>query len=151
MTDDLQQLLKIPNDRLDAINEVLLNPDTKIIKPFWMWLQKYGTPEEINRKAAEARKLENLYAKVRRNQPGVHQRSGMAGRAWQKAVSFISIADYRQKVLGDIAKNTKFADDFAVTLEVSALQYFPWVREMAECALGGTDTRSPGGSSKSAR
>jgi len=28
-----------------------------------------------------------------------------------------------------------FKDDYAVTLEVSALQYFPWIREMAEAAI----------------
>ena len=85
MTDNLQQLLKIPNDRLDAINEVLLNPDTKIIKAFMDVVAKYGTPEEINRKAAEARKLENLYRKSTANQPRLHQGFGMAIRAWQKA------------------------------------------------------------------
>ncbi|MGZ8941059.1 MAG: hypothetical protein ACXW32_17775, partial [Limisphaerales bacterium] len=99
---------------------------------------KYGTPEVINRKAAEARKLENLYAKVRQTNPD-HMRDLEWLTDVTKSGKFISVADYRQKVLGDIAKNAKFADDFAVTLEVSALQYFPWVREMAECALeGGT-------------
>jgi len=138
MTDNLQQLLKIPNDRLDAINEVLLNPNTKIIKAFMDVVAKYGTPEEINRKAAEARKLDNLYAKVRQTNPDYLKDLDWLTAAAQSG-KFISIADYRQKVLGDIAKTTKFADDFAVTLEVSALQYFPWVREMAEGALeGGT-------------
>jgi len=136
MTQDLQGLLKIPNDRLDAINEILLNPDTKIINAFLDVVKKYGTPEEINRKAAEARKLENLYAKVRETNPAyMRDLEWLADAA--KNGKFISIADYRRKVLGDIAQNTKFADDFAVTLEVSALQYFPWVREMAEAALEG--------------
>jgi hypothetical protein len=134
MTQDLQQWLKIPCDRLDAINEILLNPDTKIIQAFLDVVKKYGTPEEINRKAAEARKLENLYAKVRETNPAY-----MQDLEWLEDVAkngkFISIADYRRKVLGEIAQTTKFADDFAVTLEVSALQYFPWVREMAEYAL----------------
>ncbi len=136
MTQDLQQLLKIPKDRLEAINEVLLNPDTKIIQAFLDVVKKYGTPEEINRKAAEARKLDNLYAKVRETTPEyMRDLEWLAGVA--NSGKFISVADYRRKVLGDIAQSTKFADDFAVTLEVSALQYFPWVREMAECALEG--------------
>ena len=136
MTQDLQQMLKIPNDRLGAINEVLLNPDTKIISAFLDVVKKYGTPEEINRKAAEARKLENLYAKVRATNPAYMRDLEWLAEA-AKSGKFISIADYRRKVLGDIAQKTKFADDFAVTLEVSALQYFPWVREMAEAALEG--------------
>jgi len=134
MEKDLQQLLKIPGDRLDAINEVLLNPDTKIIQSFLDIVAKYGTPEEINRKATEARKLENLYAKVKQTHPEY-----MTDLEWlaniAKHGSFISIEEYRQNVLGDVAKNTSFADDSAVTLEVSALQYFPWVREMMEYAI----------------
>ncbi len=134
MTHDLQQLLKIPNDRLDAINEVLLNPNTKIIQAFLDVVNKYGTPEEINRKAAEARRLENLYARVRQVNPEY-----MKDLEWLEEVAkhgrFLTIEQYRQQVLGDVAQSTNFADDFAVTLEVSALQYFPWVREMVENAL----------------
>ena len=134
MKDNLRDLLAIPRDRLDAINEVLLNPDTKIINAFLDVIHKYGTPEEINAKAAEARKLENLYAKVReRNPEYIKDLDWLKGQV--QSGKFISVAEYRQKVLGDAAKNTKFADDFAVTLEVSALQYFPWFREMTERAL----------------
>ena len=135
---DVQQLLRIPGDRLEAINEVLLNPDTKIIKGFLDTVEKYGTPEQINRKAAEARKLSNLYAKVQQAAPEyLRDLDWLAEQA--NHGRFISIADYRQKIVGAAGGEHFFADDFAVTLEVSALQYFPWIREMAECALeGGT-------------
>jgi hypothetical protein len=134
MTNDLQQLLRIPNDRLDAINEVLLNPDTKIIQDFLDVVAKYGTPEEINRKAVEARKLENLYAKVQQTHPEYRKDlDWLADTA--KHGRFITIEEYRQNILGDVAKSTRFADDSAVPLEVSALQYFPWVREMVAYAL----------------
>ncbi|MGE5643118.1 MAG: hypothetical protein ACM3Y8_08910 [Byssovorax cruenta] len=136
MTNELQELLRIPCDRLDAINEVLLNPDTKIIQAFLDVIAKYGTPEEINRKAAEARKLENLFAKVQQTNPEYMRDLNWLAEV-AKSGKFISVADYREKVLGEMAKATTFADDFAVTLEVSALQYFPWIREMAECALEG--------------
>ncbi len=39
----------------------------------------------------------------------------------------MSVADYRRGVLGSRADETLFRDDVAVTLEVSSLQYFPWV------------------------
>jgi hypothetical protein len=48
---------------------------------------------------------------------------------------FVSIADYRQGVLGAAAEKFRFKKKNAVTLEVSALQYFPWVREMCEYAI----------------
>ena len=34
---------------------------------------------------------------------------------------------YKQNLLGDKVEEMAFDDDFAVTLEVSALQYFPWL------------------------
>ena len=37
--------------------------------------------------------------------------------------------------MGDKAEEIDFQDDFAVTLEISACQYFPWVRMIAERAL----------------
>ena len=134
MDDKYRELLKIPSDRLDAINEVLMNPDTQIVNAFLDVVAKYGTPEEINRKAAEARNLENLYAKVKEKKPGYIKDLDWL-KEQREANKFISVANYREMVLGSAAKDKKFADEFAVTLEVSALQYFPWVREMAEFAI----------------
>ena len=134
MDNKYRELLKIPSDRLDAINEVLMNPDTKIINSFLDVVAKYGTPEEINRKAVEARKLENLYAKVQEKKPEFIKDLDWL-KEQREANKFVSVADYRKQILGDAAKDKKFADEFAVTLEVSALQYFPWVREMAQYAI----------------
>ncbi len=134
MTTDLRSLFAIPADRLDAINAVLLNPDTRAVTDFLKVVEKYGTPEQINAKAAEARKLPNLLKKVEERSPAY-----LKDLQWlteqRDAGKFIPIADYRRGVLGAKADKTSFRDDFAVTLEVSALQYFPWVRVMAERAI----------------
>ena len=71
MEHDLRQLLKIPYDRLDDINSVLLNPDTQVVNDFLEVVEKYGTPEEINRKAAEAGKLPSLLEQVKKNKSGI--------------------------------------------------------------------------------
>jgi len=134
MDHKLRELLEIRHSRLDAINEVLLDPNSKIINAFLDVVAKYGTPEEINRKAAEARKLENLYTKVKERKPEFIKDLDWL-KEQREAKKFISVADYRRQFLGDAAKDKKFADEFAVTLEVSALQYFPWVREMAQSAI----------------
>ena len=60
MDESLRQLLKIPAERLEDVNAVLLNPDTQVINDFLAVVAKYGTPEEINRKAEEARQLPAL-------------------------------------------------------------------------------------------
>ena len=131
---DIRSRLRIEPTRLDTINEILTNPDMEIINDFLDVVQKYGTPEEINAKATEARKMESLLAKVKETKPEyLEDLEWLEGQVEQSA--FISVADYRRKILGDKADQTAFTDDFAVTLEISACQYFPWVRMIAERAL----------------
>ena len=139
---NVQKLLKISPDKLKAFNSILLDPNSQIMKDFLAVVAKYGTPEEINKKHKAARKMENLFKLVEERNPDyikdlkwlIEQRDNGA---------FISVVDYRKKVLGDAAKKTKFKDKYAVTLEVSALQYFPWVRVMAEQAIA-NKTLMPG-------
>jgi hypothetical protein len=64
MEDNLRQLLAIPVDRLDEINQIFLNPDMRIINNFLDVVRKYGTPDEINRKYQDASQLTNLIKKV---------------------------------------------------------------------------------------
>lgn len=134
MSEDLRYLLKIPVERLDDLNAILLDPDTRVINDFLAVVAKYGTPEEINRKAHQARQLPVLLERVKAVRPEY-----LADLEWLQAQrdkgAFISIADYRRKVLGAEADTMTFADDFAVTLEVSACQYFPWVIEAATRAI----------------
>jgi len=44
----LQDRLRISPDKLDDINNILLNPDLEVIADFLKVVEKYGTPEEIN-------------------------------------------------------------------------------------------------------
>lgn len=131
---NLLERLKIPTDRLDDINAILLNPEMGVVKDVLEVIAKYGTPEEINQKHIEARKLENLLKKVEKSAPGhVDDLQWLIEQRDQGA--FVTVADYRKNLLGKKASDLAFSDDFAVTLEVSALQYFPWVRVMAERAI----------------
>jgi len=131
---DLRNRLIISPDRIDEINAVLLNPEMRVMSEFLDVVSKYGTPEEINAKAREARKMENLLAKVKAVAPAY-----LDDLAWlteqRDNGAFISIADYRRKVLGDKVESTRFSEDYAVTLEVSACQYFPYLRTIAERAI----------------
>lgn len=134
MDTDLRHLLAIPTDRLDAINSVLLDPGEKVMTDFLAVVAKYGTPEEINRKHRDSRKLDHLMKIVNERAPAyIRDLNWLMEQRDSRA--FASIAEYRSRVLGDKVKGMKFSDDFAVTLEVSALQYFPWIRPMCERAL----------------
>jgi hypothetical protein len=134
MDDKTRQMLKIPSERLDDINSVLLNPDSRVITDFLAVVAKYGTPEEINRKADAARQFPALLQKVKEIKPEY-----LADLEWLQTQcdrrAFITVADYRHKVLGNKAETIKFKDDFAVTLEVSACQYFPWIIAAANRAI----------------
>jgi hypothetical protein len=134
MDDRYRKLLEIPYSRLDALNAILLNPNMQVVNDLLAVVDRYGTPEEINRKAETASQLSNLLAKVKSVKPEY-----LADLRWLEEQrdrgAFLSIKDYRRKVLGEKASSMHFQDDFAVTLEVSALQYFPWVMAAARRAL----------------
>ncbi|MBN1178897.1 MAG: hypothetical protein JXD18_06780 [Anaerolineae bacterium] len=134
MSDDLRELLKIPAAAVDEINAFLLDPQNEAVGAFLDVVEKYGTPEEINRKAKEARQLPSLMARLREVAP-----AHVADLEWlaeqRDRGAFISIADYRRSVLGQKADEIDFADEFAVTLEISALQYFPFLIEEAKQAI----------------
>ena len=131
---DIQNRLEIPKAYLDEVNHVLLDPNSEVMQKFLSVVAKYGTPEEINRKHVQSRRLENLLDLVTKKSP-----SAVDDLKWlmeqRDKGAFISEADYRLQVLGEKAHKIQFNDAYAVTLEVSALQYFPWVRVMAEQAI----------------
>ena len=134
MDKNLHQLLKIPSERLDDINAVLLNPDTRVVSDFLAVVAKHGTPEEINRKAAQAGELPVLLKRVEATRPEYLQDLEWLEQQRERG-AFISLADYRRKILGPKADGRQFKDDFAVTLEVSAAQYFPWIILAARRAI----------------
>ena len=134
MSEELRKRLEIGADQLAAINSILLDPDSKVVSGLLEVVSRYGTPEEINAKAEEAGKLENLLTKVQQDTPDYYQ--DLLWLAEQRdAGAFISVDEYRKKILGEKAAETNFKDKFAVTLEISSLQYFPWLIEIAKDAF----------------
>jgi hypothetical protein len=131
---DLRNRLAISCDQLDEINAFLLDPAARIVDDLLAVVARYGTPEEINRRALEAGRLPALLDRVRAVHPEY-----LAELEWltdqRHSGAFVSVADYRRGVLGDRADTMAFRDDLAVTLEVSALQYFPWVIAAARRAI----------------
>ncbi len=134
MATDLREKLQISQAQLAEVNALLSDPNSQIVNDFLAVVAKYGSPEEINRKAAEARDLSNLMGQLEKVKSPY-----LADLKWlieqrDKGV-FISVADYRRKVLGEKFDGMTFADDFAVTLEISALQYFPYLIAQAKQAI----------------
>jgi len=131
---DLRQRLAIDKAHLRRINDFLLDPDATVINEFLAVVEKHGGPEEINRKAEAARRL-----------PALMERLSATGSAYLADIewlieqrdrgTFVSIDAFRRKVLGDRIDSMTFDAHNAVTLEISALQFFPWLIAEAKQAI----------------
>ena len=131
---ELRSRLRISEDHVKQINDFILDPNNEVINRFLEVVERYGGPEEINRKADEARKLENLLSRLEEeNSPYLADVKWLTDERDRGA--FISIADFRSKVLGPAAETMRFDDERAVTLEISALQFFPWLIAEAKQAI----------------
>jgi len=123
---NLRNLLKITDDRLAEINALMTDPGNELINELLEVIEAFGGPQEINRKAQEAAKLENLMARLTAaKSPYVNDLNWLIKQRDNGA--FISMPDYYGRVLGDKAKAAEIDHKNAVTLEISALQYFPWL------------------------
>jgi hypothetical protein len=131
---DIRSRLKIPTERLDEINNYLLDPTNPLINSLLEIVDKYGGAEEINRKGEEAGSLDTLMGRLR-DQRSVY----VADLEWlmeqRDSNAFIKKDAYRRKVLGDEAESMVFNTKNAVTLEISAMQYFPWLKTEASQAI----------------
>ncbi|MHA1583777.1 MAG: hypothetical protein ACTSWL_00860, partial [Promethearchaeota archaeon] len=131
---NLQEKLKIPSDALDSINKFILDPENPLIKSFFEVINKYGTPEEINKKANEARKVEKLINQLKAvDSPYIKDLEWLIEQKEKGA--FIKLEDYYKNVLGDKYSSTKFKEGYDVTLEISALQFFPFFMAQARQAI----------------
>ncbi len=131
---DLRQRLAIPQEHLEQINRFLTDPDSEVINDILAVVERYGGPEEINQKAAAARQLPALMARLQDSgSPYLKDLEWLIER--RDAGAFVSIDEFRSDVLGGQAASMSFDESHAVTLEISALQYFPWLIEQAKQAI----------------
>ena len=131
---NLRERLKISEERLREVNDFILDPENELINSLLEVVEKYGGPEEINRKADDARKLENILTRLKEEKSPY-----LADLQWlteqRDSGAFIKLADYRKKILGDAAEGMVFNEANAVTLEISALNFFPWLIPQAKMAI----------------
>jgi len=129
----LRERLRIDPSLLEEINRYLLDPDNSVINGLLQIVAKYGSPEEINAHAREACQLPHLSQRLRDiGSPYLKDLEWLT--AERDKGSFISVSTFRRRVLGDHFKEMTFDEKRAVTLEISALQYFPWlITEARHC------------------
>jgi hypothetical protein len=131
---NLRESLRISAESLEAVNQFLVDPNNELVNGLLAIVERYGGPAEINRKAAEARRLDNLLGRLR-----AEKSPYLADLEWlieqRGRGAFVSMAEYRQRVLGAAAATTQINQKNAVTMEISALQYFPWLISEAKWAI----------------
>jgi hypothetical protein len=128
---DLREKLRIDSKPIAEINAFLLDPSNEIINQLLEVIHKYGGVAEINRKHADAGKVENLMARLEAaRSPYMKDLSWLIEQRDKRA--FISMKDYIKQVTGGKGDAAALNQKNAVTLEISALQYFPWLITQAK-------------------
>ena len=133
-----REKLRISEDDLKEINDFLLREDNPLVNGLLNVVEKHGGVEEINREAREAGKLENLMGQLEKRGSSYLKDLEWLVEQRDKG-SFIGISDYRRKMLGKDADSIKFDDSFAVTLEISACNFFPWLVDEAKQSIAQQD------------
>jgi len=131
---DLRKRLIMKPERLQEINDFIMDENNPLVNDLLDIVAKYGGPEEINRRAAQARKLENLFAALQKqDSPYLPDVKWLIEQ--RDSGAFIKMTDYRKKLLGKAADSMVFNEKNAVTLEISALEFFPWLISEAKQAI----------------
>jgi len=132
--DAMRDQLRIKPADLEVVNAVLTGEDNALVGGLLDLVEKYGGVDEINRKADEAGVLETRLARLQ--EEGSPFLEGLQWLIEQRdAGAFVTLPEYRRSVLGDAAEGMAFNEANAVTLEISALQYFPWLIAEAKQAI----------------
>jgi hypothetical protein len=132
--ENLRKKLKIPEHAIKEINAFILDEENVLINDLMEVIEKYGGVEEINKKAKEARDLDSILHRLDNKFPEKAEDLRWLIKQRDKN-KFISVPDYKRKVLGNNVNQMDFNEDYAVTLEFSAVQYFPFLIKMAKKAI----------------
>lgn len=116
---------QIGEETFQEINAFLSDPKNSAVIDLRRVVSKFGSVSEINERAREAGKVENLVKKLERmNSPFVKDIE------WLTQVcdegKLVSLSDYRSRI--DPGRPSwDYDHSRAATLEISAMQYFPWL------------------------
>ncbi len=131
---DLKEMLEIKTKDLDIINQLITNPDNKQVEELCDLIKKFGGAEAINKKAKQARNPETLMQRLKDiNSPYVADLEWLIEQRDNKA--FVPLDEYCKNILGNDADISLVDSTNAVTLEVSAMQFFPWLMAQARQAI----------------
>ena len=128
----MKQSFRIEADRLEAINNLLAKSPNPVLDPLLEVIEKYGGVDRVNRLARENGALPSLLERLRaKNGAYADQLDWLTEQ--RDARRFVSMAEYAADIRDSRARTLD--SSYQVTLEISALQYFPWVISQARQAI----------------
>ena len=128
---DMRELLAIGQDKLDAVNDFLQAEDNPLTEQLFSTVEKFGGVRSINEKAMIAGDPVNLMDRLKEiDSPYVADLEWLAEQIINK--SFISFEEW---CADRGVESQSLNKDNAVTLEISALQFFPWFITQAKKAI----------------
>ena len=135
---DMRERLTISTQKLEEINRFLVSEQNTILNPLVDIVEKYGGVKEINRKAHESRKIENLLNRLETsNSPFLNDLNWLQEQ--RDDTNFVSLDEYKKKILVEKTGSFEFDESLAVTLEISACNFFPVLVEEAKYAIDNED------------
>ena len=120
----MNEPFRIETNRLESINEFLSKSPNAVLDPLLEMVDKHGGAERINEKARQNGALPSLLERLKeKNGRYAEQLDWLLEQ--REAGRFIPMANYVKKAQADRAPTLD--SSYQVTLEISALQYFPWL------------------------
>ena len=131
--DTMRARLRIRPEDIASVSDFLASSDNRLMDGLFDLIDKYGGVAAINRAAGEASRLETRMARLREeHSPFLDGLDWLADQ--RDSGAFVTLPAYRRSVLGAAADMAPDEHN-AVTLEISALQYFPWLIDEARQAI----------------
>ncbi len=129
--DALLERLVIGQKHVQSVNRLLADGTNPVVRGFLDVVSKYGSVEEINRKASAARDIPTLKQRLQAaGSPYLKDLEWLEGARDKRA--FIGLRQFRESLGG---ARQMAPSRLAVTLEISAFQYFPWLIAEAQQAI----------------
>lgn len=121
----MRDSLEISPSQLEALNSFLTDDRNPLVNDILEVVDSFGGVEAIHEKARAAGQLDNQLERLREEgSPFLDDIEWLLEQRENK--SFISKADYYRKILGSAAES-RVSETNAATLEISSLQYFPFL------------------------
>jgi hypothetical protein len=130
----LRERLRLRPSDVEAVSDFLAGADNPLVEGLLDLVDGFGGVDAVNRAADESGDLENRLGRLKAE--GSPYLAGVEWLAEQRdAGAFVGMDEYRRSVSACSVETARFDEQNAVTLEISALQYFPWLISEAKLAI----------------